>query len=193
MKKIGLTGSIGAGKSAVTHILRAHGVAVHDADAAVHDIYKWPEMTVWLAYHFPQVMATGGVDRALLAEIIFKDPDMRKKLEAILHPAVAQHRGQFVATARAGGAPMVVCDIPLLYETGAEKEFDEIWVVAAPDAVRMARALDRPQMTAEKFQSINAAQMPQAEKILRADVVIENDGTLDALREKVLALLQQGA
>jgi len=189
VKKIGLTGSIGAGKSAASDWLRAHGVAVHDADAAVHEIYRWPEMVVWFAYHFPGVMKSGELDRAKLADLIFENPVLKTKLESIIHPAVADHRANFITAAAARGETMAVCDIPLLFETGAEKELDEVWLIAAPLEVRRARVVLREGMTAEKFDRINAAQMDENEKRSYADVVIENDGTLEQLHEKLAWLI----
>ena len=189
MKKIGLTGSIGAGKSAVVAFLRAQDIPVHDADAAVHEIYRWPEMVVWLAWHFPVVMTAGGLDKKKLAEIIFEDPEARQKLEAIIHPAVVDHRAAFMAAAEVRGEPMVVCDIPLLFETGAEAEFDQTWLVTAPKDVRLDRTMARTGMTVEKFEKINAVQMSQDEKIRRADHVIENNGTLSELHERLSWLI----
>jgi len=185
MKLIGLTGSIGAGKSAVSDWLRAQGVAVHDADAAVHEIYRWPEMVVWFAYHFPGVMMSGKLDKQKLAEIIFANPDLKTKLESVVHPAVADHRANFITAAEARDESIVVCDIPLLFETGAENMLDEVWLVTAPVDVRRTRVMEREHMTAEKFDRINAAQMSDEEKRTRAHVVIENDGTIEELREKL--------
>jgi len=189
VKKIGLTGSIGAGKSAASDWLRTCGILVHDSDAAVHEIYRWPEMVVWFAYHFPGVMKSGELDRKLLAEMIFANPELKQKLESIIHPAVADHRAAFLAAAEARGEAIVVCDIPLLFETGAEKEMDEIWLVAAPLEIRRARAALRKHMTPEEFDRINAAQMDEDEKRGRADVVIENEGTLEQLHEKLAWLI----
>jgi len=189
VKKIGLTGSIGAGKSAASDWLRAQGIPVHDADAAVHEIYRWPEMVVWFAYHFPGVMKSGELDRQKLAEMIFENPVLKTKLESIIHPAVADHRAQFISAAEARDEAMVVCDIPLLFETGAEKELDEVWLIAAPPEVRRARATRREHMTPEKFDRIDAAQMDENEKRERANTVIENDGTLEQLHEKLTWLI----
>lgn len=189
MRKIGLTGSIGSGKSAAVAFLRAQGVAVHDADAAVRDIYALPEMTIWLAYHFPQAMASGRLNKAILADTIYDNPFLKQKLESIIHPAVADHRARFLADAEACGNDIVVCDIPLLFEVGLADEFDEVWVLVAADHLRRERALTRENMTPEKFTKIDTAQMPQSEKQTRADVVIENNGTLEELYEKLACLI----
>ncbi len=191
MKSVGLTGSIGAGKSAAVAWLGAHGVAVHDADAAVHQIYGELESMGWLTAHFPAAMAGGQLDRSKMSEIIYQNPDARKKLEAFVHPKVIRHREQFVKDARKHKKPLVVCDIPLLFETSAEKEFDEVWLVTAPDAVRRARVLARYGMTAEKLAHIEAAQMPQSEKIRRATHVIDNGSTLEHLYEQLACLIGQ--
>jgi dephospho-CoA kinase len=189
MKKIGLTGSIGAGKSAAVKFLRARGIAVHDADAAVHEIYAQPETLAWLLENFPDAMGSGQIDKEKLAKIIFENPDALKKLENYIHPRVAAHRAEFMKSATARGEKIVVCDIPLLFETGAEHEFDEVWLLTAPDDIRMARVMSRPGMTAEKFNAINAMQMPQAEKEKLATRVIENNGTLEELHEKLTAIM----
>ena len=192
MKLIGLTGSIGAGKSAAVAWLLAQGVPVHDADAAVHEIYASPETLNWINENFPTTITDGLLDKNQLARLIFSDPQARKKLENYMHPRVAAHRADFGAKApMKSSARMIVFDIPLLFETGAQTEFDEVWLITAPDEVRMTRALTRPGMTAEKFTAINATQMPQAEKAKLATHVIENNGALEQLHEQLACLIGQ--
>jgi len=185
VKRIGLTGSIGAGKSAASDWLRGQDFAVHDADAAVHEIYARPEVQAWLHEHFPGAVDAGKVNRHYLAETIYTQPRMRKFLEDYIHPLVAAHRAEFLYKARQAGRGFAVLDIPLLFETGREAEMDEVWLVTAPVEVRRVRALARPGMTAEKFDRINGAQMSEDQKILRANHVIENSGTLAQLHEKL--------
>jgi len=189
MKKIGLTGSIGAGKSVAVKYLRARGIAVHDADAAVHEIYAQPETLSWLSENFPDAVIAGQMDKEKLAKIIFESPDALKKLENYIHPRVGAHRAEFMKSATARGEKIVVCDIPLLFETGAEKEFDEVWLVIAPDKIRLARVMSRPGMTAEKFKAINATQMPQDEKAVRATQLIDNNSSLEQLHAKLKAIM----
>lgn len=189
MKRIGLTGSIGAGKSAAVEWLRGVGVAVHDADAAVHEIYQWPEMTVWLAFHFPDAMKTGELDRQKLASLIYGDAAQKQKLESFIHPAVSTHRTAFIAAAKTRGEKMVVCDIPLLFETGLQKQFHEVWLVAAPDALRLERVMQRHGMTPEKFWQIDKAQISQDKKRRMATHVIDNGGTLPELYDQLSCLI----
>ena len=189
MKTVGLTGSIGAGKSAAVEWLRTHGVAVHDADAAVHQIYAELESMAWLTEHFPAAMEGGQLDRQKMSQLVYQNPKARKKLESFVHPKVQEHRGTFVTAMRKENKALVVCDIPLLFETGAEKEFDEVWLITAPNDVRRARVLARYGMTAEKLAHIEAAQMPQSEKIRRATQVIDNGAALEHLYEQLACLI----
>ncbi|HCM84389.1 MAG TPA: dephospho-CoA kinase [Alphaproteobacteria bacterium] len=189
MKKIGLTGSIGAGKSTVTTWLRVNGIAVHDADLAVREIYARPEVIAWVRENFAEAAAGNAVDRGLLAEIIYGDEEKRWQLESYIHPLVAAHRAEFLAAAESAGEAMVVCDIPLLFETNIQEEFDETWLVTAPRELRMARTLTRPQMSEEKFMRIDATQMPERGKRELADHIIENNGDLHALHQKLNKLI----
>jgi dephospho-CoA kinase len=184
MKRIGLTGSIGAGKSAAVNYFRARGIAVHDADAAVREIYTRHDVMDWMRVHFPAAVKNNSLDRAALAAIIFSDPVQKKKLEMFIHPQVKQHRDNF----RHDG-DMAIFDMPLLYETGAANEFDAVWLITAPHALRLTRALNRAGMTPEKFAAIDGAQMPEAEKRQHADVIIENNGTLEKLHEQLSWLI----
>lgn len=191
MKKIGLTGSIGAGKSTVTAWLRANGIAVHDADLAVREIYARPEVIAWMKENFTGAVQNGKIDRGLLAEIIYGDQEKRWQLENYVHPLVRDHRNDFIAAAQAGGEKIAVCDIPLLFETDAQDEFDQTWLVTAPKDLRLARVLTRPQMTDAKFHSIDATQMQERGKRDLADVVIENHGDLHALHQKLAKLIHE--
>lgn len=191
MKIIGLTGSIGMGKSATTDLLEAEGIPVFDSDACVHELYAVGGGAVEpVGKAFPGSVIDGAVDRARLSELLAEDPSGFKRLEAIVHPLVSQARDGFLQQAAAAGSWAVVFDIPLLFETGADKLVDSILVVHAPDAVRRKRVLQRPGMTAEKLEQIIARQMPDAEKLKRADYAIETSGGLEDAREQVRNMLQ---
>lgn len=169
---LGLTGSIGMGKSAVAAMLRDAGVPVFDADAQVHRL-QGPGGALLPAIEaaFPGVTGPQGVDRGALGALVFGDPAALGRLEAIVHPAVAEARAVFLAAH--ADAPLVVFDIPLLFEKGHEAGLDAVAVVSAPAAVQRARVLARPGMTAEKFERILALQVPDADKRARADHVID--------------------
>ncbi|QRG08194.1 dephospho-CoA kinase [Xanthobacter dioxanivorans] len=169
---LGLTGSIGMGKSATARLFRAHGVPVHDADASVHGLYRGAAVGPVEAA-FPGVARDGAVDRAALGARVLGDGEAMRRLEAIVHPLVRAEEESFLASARAAGARLVVLDIPLLFETGGAGRADAIAVVSAPKAVQRARVLDRPGMTDDKFEAILAKQMPDAEKRRRAHFVID--------------------
>lgn len=191
MIRIGLTGSIGMGKSTVAAMFAREGVPVFDADAAVHAL-QGPGGAVVAAIEaaFPGSTGPGGVDRAKLGAAVLDDDAAMKRLEAIVHPAVAAERTRFLS--RHADAPMVVFDIPLLFETGGEKAVDSIVVVSAPADIQRARVLARPGMTAEKFAAILARQLPDADKVARADHVIPTGGsfaeTLAAVRAVIACL-----
>jgi len=190
MKKIGLTGSIGAGKSTVAECLRKYRIPVHDADLAVHEIYKRPEIQTWLNITFPGAIQRGDVNRARLAEMIYADPEVRKHLESKIHPLVREHARTFMKTAESFGEERVVFDIPLLFENGRDTDMDETWLVTAPPEIRCARLMARTAgMTMQKFYKIDSAQMSEAEKRERATHVIENDGTIEELQQKIKQLL----
>ena len=169
---LGLTGSIGMGKSAVAAMLRDAGVPVFDADAQVHRL-QGPGGALLPAIEaaFPGVTGPQGVDRGALGALVFGDPAALARLEAIVHPAVAEARAVFLAAH--ADAPLVVFDIPLLFEKGHEAGLDAVAVVSAPAAVQRARVLARPGMTAEKFERILALQVPDVDKRARADHVID--------------------
>ncbi len=190
MLSIGLTGSIGMGKSTTADMFRAEGVPVYDSDKAVHDIYAGPAAPL-IEREFPGTVINGVVDRARLAERVLNDAQAMKRLEAIVHPLVWAARADFVAEQRRKGAAFVVYDIPLLFEAGKDKDVDVIVVVSAAPAVQKERVLARPGMTEEKFAAILARQTPDAEKRRRADFVVHTDRGLDAARAEVRAILKK--
>ena len=176
---VGLTGSIGMGKSTVAAMFADAGVPVFDADAVVHDL-EGPggKLVARIEAEFPGTTGESGVDRPKLREA---------RLEALVHPAVAAERESFLA--RHADAALVVLDIPLLFETGGDARVDRIVVVSAPAEVQRARVLARPGMTEERFESILALQLPDAEKRARADFVIDTDGPFEATRAQVNAVI----
>ena len=185
---LGLTGSIGMGKSTVAAMFAAAGVPVFDADAEVRAL-QGPEGTLVAPIEaaFPGSTGPEGVLRDELGAQVFGDPAALARLEAIVHPAVAAKRAQFLA--RHGDEPLVVFDIPLLFEKGGHAAVDRIVVVSAPPDVQRARVLARPGMTREKFAAILALQTPDAEKRARADHVIETGTSLEVTERAVLALI----
>ncbi|WP_363350499.1 dephospho-CoA kinase [Methylocystis echinoides] len=189
MLKIGLTGSIGMGKSTTAQMFRDAGAPVLDSDQIVHDLYRGAAVAP-IEAAFPGVVVDGVVDRGRLAERVLGDPDALKRLEDIVHPLVWAARDAFLTEQEAKGARLVVYDVPLLFETGAEKSVDVIVVVSAPEDVQKARVLARPGMTAEKFAAILEKQVPDSEKRARADFVVRTDQGLDAARAQVQELLR---
>lgn len=189
---LGLTGSIGMGKSATAKMFAEAGVPVHDADAAVHQLYEG-EATPLIESAFPGTTSGGKVDRAKLGARVIGDADAIKRLEHIVHPLVAVARDRFLAQAERAGAKVALLDIPLLYETGGEENCDAVVVVSAPADVQRARSLERPGMTAEKLDAIIAKQMPDAEKRARADFVVDTSKGFDAARAQVHDILAQVA
>ena len=187
---LGLTGSIGMGKSAVAAMFHGLGVPVFDADAAVHDL-QGPGGALLGAIEtaFPGVVTPLGVDRPRLGALVFGDADALAKIESIVHPAVAALRQEFLE--RHKSAPLVVFDIPLLFEKGGSTEVDAVLVVSASRAAQRARVLDRPGMTLEKFEKILGLQVPDAEKRERADYVIDTGTSLAETRHAVQRLVRQ--
>lgn len=191
MLLIGLTGSIGMGKSETAKMFAKLGVPVYDADAAVHRLYaKGGAAVAPLAEAFPQVIVDGAVDRAALSRAVIGLPGEMKKLEAIVHPLVGQAQIAFLKKAQAEGHHAVVLDIPLLYETGGETRVDVVVVVSAPYHLQQQRVLARPDMDMAKFAAIHAKQVPDAEKRARADFVIETDKGLDHAFEEVKSVVE---
>lgn len=186
---LGLTGSMGMGKSTTAKFFAEEGVPVHDADAAVHRLYEGAAVAP-LEAAFPGVTEGGKVDRMQLSARIAGNPTALKQLEAIVHPLVRATERDFLAAAEKRGAPVAVLDIPLLYETGGESRCDAVVVVSAPADVQRARVFERPGMTDEKYAALLARQMPDAEKRRRADFVVDSSRGLDAARAQVRDILK---
>lgn len=185
---LGLTGSIGMGKSAVAAMLRGLGVPVFDADAAVHELQGPGGACVEpIERAFPGTTGPEGVDRQKLGAAVFGNPEALKLLEAIVHPEVAEMRRAFLADNAA--APLIVFDIPLLYEKTGQHGLDAVAVVSAPAEMQRERVLARPGMTVEKFEKILALQVPDAEKRARADHVIDTGASLAETRHAVQRLV----
>ncbi|WP_294288851.1 dephospho-CoA kinase [uncultured Sphingomonas sp.] len=181
---LGLTGSIGMGKSTVAAMFADAGVPVFDADATVHALQgPGGRIVTAIEARFPDTTGPDGVDRTALGEAVIGKPEEFAALEAIVHPAVAEEREAFLAAHAA--APLVVLDVPLLFEAGGWQAVDKIAVVSAALDVQRARVLARPGMTQVRFEAILAKQLPDAEKRARADFVIPTDGSLDATRAEV--------
>jgi dephospho-CoA kinase len=193
---VGLTGSIGMGKTETGRMFERLGVPVFDADKAVHQLYGTDGAAVApIEAAFPGVVVDGAVDRSALADRVLGDEAAVRRLEAIVHPLVQEMRARFLETAREEGRDMVVVDIPLLFETGGETRVDRTVVVSAPPAVQRQRVLARPGMTEEKFRAILARQMPDEEKRKRADFVVDSSVGLDhafAQVERIVASLRSG-
>lgn len=188
---IGLTGSIGMGKSTTAAMFADFGVPVHDSDEAVHRLYAGKAAPL-VEEAFPGVVQDGIVDRALLARQVLGNPEALKKLESIIHPLVRADADAFVERHRAAGTPLVVLDIPLLFETGGRDRVNRIVVVSAPAEIQRDRVLARPGMTEEKFSRILARQVPDADKRRQADFIVETGQGLEAARssvEKIIATL----
>ena len=187
---IGLTGSVGMGKSTTAKMFATLGLPVFDADAAVHRLYAGAAVAPVEAA-FPGVTRDGRIDREDLGRRVIGDAAAMRKLESIVHPLVRAEREAFLAEARAAGTTLAVLDIPLLYETGGEKDVDVVVLVSAPKPVQKARVLARPGMTEARFEAIVAKQLPDAEKRRRADHVIETGDGLAAAERQVRALVAQ--
>ena len=190
MIKLGLTGSIGMGKSTTAQIFADSGVPVYDADAVVHQLYQ-SEAVPLIAEAFPEAVIDGQVDRKILSASVLGKPDELKKLENIVHPLVHAKEQQFLRDAEAKGAKLVVLDIPLLFETGGTGRVDKILVVSAPYEMQRERVLSRENMTEEKFQSILARQMPDAEKRAKADFIVDTGQDKEFARQQVSEILEK--
>jgi len=191
MKIIGLTGSIGMGKSATAQMFADEGCPVWDADAAVARLYGPGGAAVAPVAALRDGLLGGkAIDRAALRAAVTEDPGLIKTLEKIVHPLVGQDRAAFLDKARADGAPIAVCDIPLIFETGGEKNFDAVVVVSAPAEIQRERVLARPGMTEKTFETILAKQVPDAEKRARADHVIDTSQGFDHARAQVREILR---
>lgn len=186
--RLGLTGSIGMGKSTTAQMFADAGCAVWDADAAVHRLYAQGGAAVEpMAEAFPEAIEDGAVSRAILKTVISADPKALKRIEGIVHPLVAADRAAFIKQA---GADILVFDIPLLFETGGEATMDAVAVVFVPEDVQQARVMARGTMTEDQFLTIRSKQMPASEKCARADFVIETD-TLEHARTQVHHVIEQ--
>ena len=187
---LGLTGSIGMGKSTTAAMFSEEGVPVHDSDEAVHRIYAGPAAPL-IEAAFPGTVVDGAVDRRVLAQKVLGHPDKLRRLEAIIHPLVREDADAFLDAARKRGEQIVLLDIPLLFETGGTDRVDRIVVVTAPADIQRERVLARPGMTAEKFEAILARQVPDAQKRARADFLVDTSLGIEAARKRVREILAE--
>jgi dephospho-CoA kinase len=186
---LGLTGSIGMGKTTAARFFADAGVPVHDADAAVHRLYAG-EAVGPIEKAFPGTVRDGKVDRVKLAAVVLDDPDALKRLEAIVHPLVRAQEERFLADAAARGATVVVLDIPLLFEVGAEDRVDAVVVVSAPSEMQRERVLTRADMSEGKLDAILAKQTPDEEKRRRAHFVVDSSRSFDDARAQIHGILR---
>lgn len=189
MIRIGLTGSIGMGKSTTAKMFAAEGVPVHDADATVHALYSGRAAPL-IEAAFPGTVSDGKVDRTLLSPHVLGRPEAMKKLEAIVHPLVREEEQLFLKRARADHRRIVMLDIPLLFETGGEARVDVVVVVTADADVQRDRVLARPGMSEDRFEAILAKQMPDAEKRRRAHFLVDTGRGMEAAERQVRAILK---
>lgn len=187
---IGLTGGIASGKSVIAARLREHGIAVLDADAVVHALLAG-EAKSEVALHFPDAVEKGELNRATLGRIVFSNDEKLKQLEGILHPKVRAAEEAFIAEQRAKGAKIAVLEVPLLFETGADSLCDATLVATAPEAVRIARAMQRPHMNEAKLEATLARQLPEDVRARRADYTIDTSATLEHTHAQVDALVNK--
>ena len=185
---LGLTGSIGMGKSTTSEMFRAAGVPVYDADAAVHRLYRGDAVAP-IAAVFPDSIVDNRVDRAVLSRIVLEDAGVLKKLEGVVHPLVAADRARFLAKCASSGARACVLDIPLLFETGGDRAADVVVVVSADPLQQRERVLARPEMSPEKYAAILAKQLPDKEKRRRAHFVVDTGRGVAYAQRQVAALL----
>ena len=190
MVVIGLTGSLGMGKTTTLRFFAEAGVPVYDADETVHRLYGG-EAAASIEAVFPGTTGEQGVDRAKLAQAVLGDAAALARLEAIVHPLVRREELRFLEAARGAGAPVAVLDIPLLFETGGDRRVDAVVVVSAPAEMQRARAFERPGMTEEKFRALLAKQIPDQEKRRRADFVVDTSQGYDSARAQVHAILRK--
>jgi dephospho-CoA kinase len=187
---LGLTGSIGMGKSTTAKLFAEAGVPVYDADATVHRLYEG-EAVAAIEAAFPGSTVDGKVDRDRLSAQVVHDPAAMKRLEGIVHPMLGASRQKFLGEAEQSGAPVVVVDVPLLFETGGEKRVDAVVVVTTSPEVQRERILARDNMTGEKLDAILARQLPDAEKRKRADFVVDTSHGLDPVRARIRDILAE--
>ncbi|MBB5048485.1 dephospho-CoA kinase [Rhodopseudomonas rhenobacensis] len=188
MRIIGLTGSIGMGKSTTARLFAEAGVPVYDADATVHQIYAG-EAAPAVEAAFPGTTVDGKVDRARLSAKVLHDPAAMQRLEAIVHPMLRAHHAQFLAAAEQSGAPVAVVDVPLLFETGGDARVDAVVVVTTSHEEQRARILAREGMTDEKLDALLKRQLPDAEKRKRADFVVDTSNGLEPVRAQIQDIL----
>ncbi len=186
---LGLTGSLGMGKSTTAGFFAEAGVPVHDADAVVHRLYEG-EAAAAIEAAFPGTTAGGKVDRARLAARVLDHPEALRRLEAVVHPLVRDAEARFLAEALARGAQVVVLDIPLLLETAGDQRVDAVVVVSAPSDIQRQRVLGRPGMTPDKFDALLARQMSDAEKRRHADFVVDSSRGFEVARARVQEILR---
>src|SRR3984957_8317241 len=189
---LGLTGSIGMGKSTTARLFVEAGVPVYDADATVHSLYEG-EAAPAIETAFPGITIGGKVDRTRLSAQVVHDPAAMKRLEQIVHPMLGASRQKFLEDAERSGAPVAVVDVPLLFETGGEKRVDAVVVVTTTPEIQRERILARDNMTAEKLDAILARQLPDAEKRKRADFVVDTSHGLDPVRARIRDILVEAA
>lgn len=189
MIRLGLTGSIGMGKSATAAMFRDAGVPVHDSDAEVHRLYAGAAAPL-IEAAFPGVLKDGVVDRTALGARVLNNAEAMKRLEAIVHPLVRQSTADFLQRTEKAGYPLIVFDVPLLFEVGRDRDCDAVLVVSADPAVQRERVLARPGMTEEKFQAILARQIPDSDKRRRAHFVIDTGHGFDAARRAVAGVIR---
>ncbi len=187
---LGLTGSIGMGKSTTAKLFAEAGVPVYDADATVHKVYEG-EAVPAIEAAFPGTTAGGKVDRERLSAKVVHDPVAMKRLEGIVHPMLRAYHQKFLDDAERSGAAVAVVDVPLLFETGGEKRVDAVVVVTTSPEIQRQRILERENMTEEKLDAILARQMPDAEKRKRADFVVDTSHGLDPVRSQIRDILGQ--
>lgn len=186
---IGLTGSVGMGKTTAGRYLAQRGVAVFDADEAVHDLYRGAAAGV-IGGAFPGALVEGRIDRGRLAQAVIGFPEQLARLEAIVHPLVRDAEWRFLKERREAGARMAALDIPLLFETGAEAMMDATIVLTAPPEIQHGRVMRRPGMTEQKLRAMLARQAPDAEKRARADFVVDTSGPLASTRKKLDEIIE---
>lgn len=187
---LGLTGSIGMGKSTTAGLFAGQGIPVNDADRVVHELYRG-EAVAPIKAIFPEAIQDGIVDRAVLAQTLAKNPAKFRELEAIVHPLVRERERQFLEAQRVAGADLVVLDIPLLFETGGQDRVDQIVVVSCDADIQRRRVLERPGMTPDKFEMILSRQLPDAEKRARADFIIDTGSGIEAARNRVTEIIAE--
>jgi dephospho-CoA kinase len=187
---LGLTGSIGMGKTTAANMFADNGVPVYSADDAVHQLYSGRAAPL-IEAAFPGTVVDGTVDRTKLSSAVLGKPEALKKLESIIHPLVHEEEAAFLARARADGADIALIDIPLLFETGGQSRVDKVAVVSAPADIQRERVLSRAGMTEAKFEAILARQMPDVDKRARADFVIDSSGDFEETRAQIKAIIAE--